>query len=317
MTHLVNFADEELGSCDVRMAFEKAPHAPIAGTSAVSTFNEKAHVDLLFLGDPIVAHARDVFPKYPLLLPVQAENPQDAWDLVCGGRLGLFGPPNCILAHEGGEWRNEIWTDLRAKRRIRLQFQGVVARPVLLGRRNGLARGIYNRLIEDDRFMNKTILSESQWRPNTMLSASGFPARQTVFRPNPADLSGWEDGDDGLTFARDTSPAGQFVQQCELRMRAQEATLGEIANSKLRRLLARNNTGSCAEIDVGDMALVYKERNRKISPRRKGPAEVLEIDETGVTVSCRSRNFEVARYCVRQRMKESEVAEGEEFPESR
>ena len=42
-----------------------------------------------------------------------------------------------------------------------------------------------------------------------------------------------------------------------------------------------------------------------------GPAKVLEIDESGVTVSFQSQNFEVARYCVRRRMKDSEVPEVE------
>ena len=97
----------------------------------------------------------------------------------------------------------------------------------------------------------------------------------------------------------------------KLRMRAQEPTLKEIAKSKLRRLLAHNKTFYCAEIDVGDMALFCKAQNRKSSPRWRGPAKVLEIDETGVNVSFQSQNFKVARYCVRQRMKESEATEGD------
>ena len=86
-----------------------------------------------------------------------------------------------------------------------------------------------------------------------MLSSSGFSAYQMVFGSNPVDFCGWEDGDEDLLFAQDSSLAGQFVQQWKLRTRAQEATLKEVANSKLRRLLARNKTSNCAEIDVGDM----------------------------------------------------------------
>ena len=132
------------------------------------------------------------------------------------------------------------------------------AHPWLLERRNGLARGIYNRLIEDDRFSNKTIPSEVQWRLNTMLSASGFSAYQMVF--------GWGGGGEDLLSAQDTSLSRQFAQQWKLRMRAQEATLREVANSKLRRLLAHNQTFSCAEIDVGDMVLFFKAQSRKSSP---------------------------------------------------
>ena len=69
MSHLVNQVDQVLETCDVCRAFDKAPHIPIAGTTTVSAFNEKVQVDLLFLGDLIVAHAMDVFPKYSLLHP--------------------------------------------------------------------------------------------------------------------------------------------------------------------------------------------------------------------------------------------------------
>ncbi len=106
-----------------------------------------------------------------------------------------------------------------------------------------------------------------------MLSSSGFSANQKVFGSNPADFSGWEDGDGDLLFAQDTSLAGQFVQQWRLQMRAQEATLKEVAKSKLRRLLARNKTFNCAEIDVSDMVLFHEAQNKKSLPPMEGPGE--------------------------------------------
>ena len=109
-----------------------------------------------------------------------------------------------------------------------------------------------------------------------MLSASGFSAYQMAFGPNPVDFFGWGDGDEDLLFAQDTSLAGQSVQQRKLRMRGQEATLKEVANSKLRRLLARNKTFNCADVDIGDMVLCYKAQNRKSLPRWRGPAKSLK-----------------------------------------
>ena len=135
-------------------AFDVAPHVPIAGTSAVSMFNEKAQVGRLFLDDLIFAHVMGVFSDFSLLLPVQSESPREVWDVFCRGRLGTFGPPKCIQTGEGGEWKNQIWTDLCAERRIKLQFQGVGAHPWLSERRNGIARGIRNLFFGDDRFMN-------------------------------------------------------------------------------------------------------------------------------------------------------------------
>ena len=111
MSHLVNQVDKVLETSDVCRAFDKAPHIPIAGTTAVSAFNEKVEVDLPFLDDLIVVHAMDVFSKYPLLHPAQFKNPQKVWDVFCAGWLGTFGAPKCIQMDEGGEWKDEIWAD--------------------------------------------------------------------------------------------------------------------------------------------------------------------------------------------------------------
>ena len=94
-------------------------------------------------------------------------------------------------------------------------------------------------------------------------------------------------------------------------MRAQEAALKKVTSSKLRRLLERNKTFNCAEIDVGDMVLFYKAQNKKSLPRRRGPAKVIEMDESGVTASFQSQPFKVARNCVRRRLKDSDLQEGD------
>ena len=166
-------------------------------------------------------------------------------------------PKVCIWMN-GGEWKNDLWRDLCVDRRITQIFQGVGAHPWILERRNGLARGIYNRLKADRYYTGPQILAEAQWRLNTLVSASGYSAYQLVFGSNPMDLYGWDDSEDDLLFAQDTSISGQFAQQWQLRIRAQEAALKEIANSKLRRLLAYNKTFDCADIKVGDTVLFYK-----------------------------------------------------------
>ena len=74
------------------------------------------------------------------------------------------------------------------ERRIKLVFQGVGAHPWISERRNGLARGIYNRLKEDSFYTGAQILSEMQWCLNTLVSASGYSAYQLVFGSNPMDL---------------------------------------------------------------------------------------------------------------------------------
>ena len=70
---------------------------------------------------------------------------------------------------ECGGWKDEMWTDYCAERRIKLRFHGVGAHPWLLERRNGLARRIKIRLIEDDP-------AEAQWRH--------APGQIPCFRPD-------------------------------------------------------------------------------------------------------------------------------------
>ena len=76
-----------------------------------------------------------------------------------------------------------------------------------------------------------------------------------VFGSNPADSYGWEDKDEDLTSAKDTSLLGQFVQQWTLRMMAQEEALKETASSGLRRLLAFNYSLAGTDEKIGDAVL--------------------------------------------------------------
>ena len=84
---------------------------------------------------------------------------------------------------EGGAWKYEVWPDLCPGRRNKLQFQKVGARPRILVRRNGPARGIYNRAGADDRFSGDQILAEVQRRLNTAIS--GVDSRPTNWFLDP------------------------------------------------------------------------------------------------------------------------------------
>ena len=56
----VNFADEGLELCEICLAFDIAPHIPIAGTSPVSMFGEELRANLLRLDDAIALRATEV-----------------------------------------------------------------------------------------------------------------------------------------------------------------------------------------------------------------------------------------------------------------
>ena len=137
-----------------------------------------------------------------------------------------------------GNWKNDVRADLSSGRRIKLQFRRVGARPWIHERRNGPARGIRSRLLADDRYSGKQVSVEVQGRLHALISGGEYSAYQLVFGSNQVDLLGWDETDEDLLFAQDTSRSGQFVQQWTLRMMALEAALKGVANSRLRRLLA-------------------------------------------------------------------------------
>ena len=142
-----------------------------------------------------------------------------------------------------------------------------------------------------------------------MMTASGHSVfgPNDLYGPNPVDLYGWGGQDEDLLFAQDASVSGQFAQQWKRRMMAQEAARQEVANSKLRRPLAYRKTFSCTDVKIGDSVLFYKTPNRKSQPNRRGPARVLDIDETGAPARYQSQTFKVAQYYVRRRVDEKEV----------
>ena len=125
------------------------------------------------------------------------------------------------------------------------------------------------------------------------------------------DLSGRGDKDGDLLFAKETSLSGQLVLQSKLRMMAQEAAAKGAANSKLRSLLAYNKSSKCTDVQIGDTAPFYEAIHRKSTPRWRGPAKTLDIDEPGATVEFQSQTFKVARHCVRKKDEEDvgEVAQ--------
>ena len=144
---------------------------------------------------------------------------------------------------------------------------GGCAHPLILERRNGLARRIYNCHAADDRFPVRQAPSEVQKSLITDISAGGYSANQLVFGSSPVDLFGWDERDGDLLFAQDTSSSGHFAQLWKLGKLAQEACPEGVAKSKLRRFPAYSNPFNSTDVKIGDSALFQKVVNRKSAPR--------------------------------------------------
>ena len=86
-----------------------------------------------------------------------------------------------------------------------------------------------------------------------------------------------------------------------------EATSKKIANSKLRWSSARTKSFENAALLPGGSALFYKSVARRSAPERRGPAVILDFDETGVTLKFQSQTSDVGRLCVGKRVEPKDI----------
>ena len=88
-------------------------------------------------------------------------------------------------------------------------------------------------------------------------------------------------------------------------MMAREAALSEAANGRSRRLMIHNKLFKRIDVEIRDLSL-------KSTPRRRGPAEILGIDETGATVKFQPQTIKVERFWAQKRVhaKDSGVGSG-------
>ena len=300
---LIPLVGDVVRECEICRAFDVAPAIPASATSAVSSPNEKVRASLPVSDDLITLNVLDLVPRYSALVPVWSKNPEEAWDTFRASPIAVFGEPQIIQMGEGGEWENDLRFDLRADRYIKSQFQGVGAHPWISERRNGPVRGIYDQMNAEGRRAGRQLIAAGQCYANTTLSTNGFSAYQMVCCRNPVEDFCWGSEDEELLFAQGMSLSGQFVASRKLRMLSQEVAIREFSNSKLRRILPFNTSFDSVAVRVGDKVLFYRAPSRKRSPRRRGPARVLLLGESGATFFFRERTFKVARHCVRRKVR--------------
>ena len=112
----------------------------------------------MFLGDLTISRILSLFSRYSPLVPARSKNPEGLWDTSCASWVAVFGEHRIIQMVEGGEWQNDLCVDLRADRYIKLQSHGAGSHPWISGRRNGLAREIFNRMQANGRYAGRQLL---------------------------------------------------------------------------------------------------------------------------------------------------------------
>ena len=173
----------------------RAPQIPIAGASAAAAFIKKERVDLLFLGNLLAAHFMDFPPRCSLFFEARAKNPQEVFGLSVLRGLPFLADQRAFKWRWEGSGKTKM-DGIFSERGVRLEFQGAGAPPWILVRRNGLARGVHNRLATDGRYCGKRVSSEAEWHLDASFSASGHSAYQVVFGSNLAHPYRWWDDDE-------------------------------------------------------------------------------------------------------------------------
>ena len=82
------------------------------------------------------------------------------------------------------------------------------------------------------------------------------------------------------------------------------------ANSKLRGLVAYNQSVERSDAQIGDTAPFYKATNRKSAPHRRGPAKISDVDEAGGARGSSLIPCGSARRCVRRKVGGGDVGLG-------
>ena len=115
--------DAAADQCEICQAFDNAPHVP------VSAFIEEFQVDSLFLGDVTTLRAMVPYSKYSLLARVSSENTLLVWGAFADSWSTVIGQRGSFQMVAGEEGSNEVWSNFRAERKFRHQFQGKGASP--------------------------------------------------------------------------------------------------------------------------------------------------------------------------------------------
>ena len=110
--------------------------------------------------------------------------------------------------------------------------------------------------------------------------------------------------------------SAQFAQETKLHEMAQEAAPKEIANGRLRRLSALNQSIEGADVTVANLEISHESASRKSAPRWRGPAAISDIDEAWVTAEFQGQTFKVARFCARRQYEPKDVGGVECTPAS-
>ena len=85
----------------------------------------------------------------------------------------------------------------------------------------------------------------------------------------------------------------------------------EIANGRIRRLLAFKKSFTCTDKNTGDTVLFLMAQSKKSALRRRGPDLISDIDEPGATAKSQSQVSDVARSCVRKKEEEEDAEDAE------
>ena len=123
----------------------------------------------------------------------------------------------------------------------------------------------------------------------TLLNHGGLLANKVVYRSNPADSFGREDGGSEMEFVQRTSASGRFAQQRSARAMAQGAAPEERRGQLIEAIFGRRQDLPDGRSCGGGSAIFYEQIDWGHAAKWRGPAVILDVDDTSDTVKFQSQ----------------------------
>ena len=180
--------DKVSQQCRICKLFKKAPPRPVVGLPNASDFNKTVVMDLIsYSRGTWIFHLIDMFSRYSAACVVRSKRKEVIADAIFKVWLSYFGHPNKFLADNGGEFSNNVYTDLCEQ--FNIQMAKTAAESLwsngLCERHNGVIKESVNKVIEDASCSLETVLFWSISAKNTFCEHNGFSPSQLVFGRNP------------------------------------------------------------------------------------------------------------------------------------
>ena len=287
---LLKLLDEIEKNCEICIKYKKPSLKPAVGFSLSKEFNDVISMDLKYINGVTFLHIIDNATRFSAAAVVNSKRQEEIVDKFIKHWIAIFGAPCMIIPDNGGEFNNNLFTNMAEMFNIRVKptpaespwSNGIVERHNAI-----LAKTIEKLMLEHkNKFPIDVIIAWAVNAKNSLHNCYGYSPNQLVFGHNPSlpsilanELPAFED-----------SPSELLKRHLNAIAESRKAFIECEANEKLRRAIRSKLRPTTSLIyETGDE--VYYKRND--SNQWKGPGTVIGKENKQVIVKHGSQHIRV------------------------